>query len=131
MIVENAKSGYYLYTNQSVQLPGDIKLECIIQYSSPRVDGIYVDRPISAVGVAVSRKFFQNQLNVRVLGNDIFDQYKFRGTSNFGGIDMGYLSEGDWHFVKLSLNWSFGKLGTSALREKKISGDELRRIMRQ
>lgn len=131
VIVENALSGYYFYTNQSLQLPGDIKLECIIQYTSPRVDGIYRDTPVSAVSVAVSRKFFQNQLNVRVLGNDIFDEYKFRGTSDFGGIEMGYLSEGDWHFVKLSLNWSFGKLGTGALREKKISKDELRRIMRQ
>ena len=131
IVVTNSKSGYYLYTNQSFQLPKNIKLEMIYQYTSPRVDGIYTDNPISALSVAVSRKFFNKHLSVRLLGNDIFDKYKFTGISIVSDTHMDYLSEGDWHFVKLSLHWDFGKLGINNFNEKKISKEELRRITRQ
>ena len=130
-VITNQQAGYYLYTNQSIQLPGDVKLEIIYQYTSPRVDGIYRDNPISAFSIAASRKFFNNHLSVRLLGNDVFDKYKFTGISTFNDIKMDYLSEGDWHFIKLSLNWDFGKLGVGNFRDKKISKDELQRISRQ
>ena len=73
-------------------------MEAIYSYTSPRVDGIYTDNPISYLNVAVSRKFWNNQLQVRLLANDIFDTYKFTGISTINNNDWTYLSEGDWHF---------------------------------
>ncbi|MEN0005998.1 MAG: outer membrane beta-barrel protein [Bacteroidota bacterium] len=129
-LLENRKAGYYLYTNQSVQLPGAIKLEMIYQYTSPRVDGIYVDNPVSFFHIGLTRKFFNDHLQVRFWANDIFDRYKFRGISNFNQSHFTYLSEGDWHFYKITFNWNFGKLGTGGFNNKKVSSDELNRINR-
>ena len=126
-IVSNQKPGFYLYTNQSLKLPGQLLLEAIYSYTSPRVDGIYTDNPISYLNVAISRKFWNSQLNVRLLANDIFDKYKFTGISTVNNNDWTYLSEGDWHFIKLSLNWNFGKMNTNNLRERKISKSEIGR----
>ena len=127
-LVTNQKPGFYIFTNHSFQLPRDITLELTYRYTSPRVDGIYTDRPISALSIAASRTFFNKHLTVRILGNDLFDNFKFRGTSQFYGNEWRYLSEGDWHFVKLSLVWNFGRMGVGSMKDQRISQEELQRI---
>ena len=129
-VLVNDKWGYYFQINQSIQLPWAFKLDAYCNYTSSRVDGVYIDNPISYVNVSLSRKFFNNQLTATLWGNDVFDKYKFTGITNFNQMYATYLSEGDWHFIRLSLNWSFGKLGTNQLGGKSISKSELNRINR-
>ncbi|MEM6318959.1 MAG: TonB dependent receptor [Bacteroidota bacterium] len=129
--LRNHQAGYYLQTHQSFQLPASIKFDVLYSYTSPRVDGIYRDRPISYLHLGLSRSFFNNHLRVNLWGNDILDTYKFRGTAAFNQSNFSYLSEGDWHYVKLALNWDFGKLGVQNFREKKLSKSELGRINRE
>ncbi len=127
-IVTNSRLGFYFQANQSLQLPWNIRFDAIINYTSKRVDGIYLDNPISFVNLALSKKILNDQLTIRFWANDIFDDYKFTGVTEFNAMRGDYLSEGDWHFVKLSLNWNFGKLGTEKVKENKISQSELNRI---
>lgn len=124
----NDQAGYYLFTQQTVQLPLDLKLTLNYQYTSPRVDGIYLDNPISNFGFTLSRKFFHQQLTVNLIANDIFNKYRFTGISTFDNTLLNYLSAGDMRSFRLALHWDFGKLGTHALGEKKISKAELNRL---
>jgi hypothetical protein len=127
-LITNQKAGVYLYLNQSLQLPGDMRLELLYSYSSPRVDGIYTDRNVQFLNIGLSKSFIKNQLNVRLHANDIFDTYKFRGTAQVNDNDWTYLSEGDWRFVKLVLSWDFGKLSKQSLRQRKVSDSEAKRV---
>lgn len=130
-IVSNQTYGFYLYTNQTFQLPSRIKAEAIFQYTSPRVDGIYTDDPVSALSLAVSRKFLNDRLTARLLANDVFKNYKFTGTASVYGHAWTYRSQGDFRYLQLSLNWNFGKLTTTQLQPKAISEEELNRINRR
>ncbi len=129
-LLVNNKWGYYVQVNQSIQLPWSLKLDAYYNYTSSRVDGVYIDNPISYLNLSLSRKFFDNQLTATLWGNDVFDKYKFTGISNFNRMYMTYLSEGDFHYIRLSLNWNFGKLGTNNFGGKQISKSELNRINR-
>ncbi|MEM8899634.1 MAG: outer membrane beta-barrel protein, partial [Bacteroidota bacterium] len=122
------KPGFYLQMNHSIALPWKLKADLMVNYTSSRVDGVYTDNPISFVNFALSRFFLQERLRVQVWANDIFDNYKFTGITRFNAMEADYLSEGDWHFIKLSLNWNFGKLGASRLGDSRISRQELNRI---
>lgn len=124
----NQQAGYYLFTQQTFQLPADFKLTVNYQYTSPRVDGIYLDNPISNFGFTLSRKFFHQQLTVNMVANDIFNKYRFTGISTFDNTLLNYLSAGDMRSFRLALHWDFGKLGTNVLDEKKISKAELNRL---
>lgn len=129
-LLVNNKWGYNFQINQSVELPWSMKLAANYSYTSSRVDGVYIDNPISYLNVSLSRKFFNNQLTTTLWGNDVFDKFKFTGTSNFNQMYMTYLSELDFHYIRLSLNWNFGKLGTNNFGGKQISKSELNRINR-
>ena len=126
----NRKPGYFLQLNQSVELPWQLKLEAVFNYTSSRVDGVYTDNPISYLNVSLSRRLLQNQLRISLWGNDVFNKFRWTGTTNFNLMQATYLSEGDFHYVRLSLNWDFGKLGTQALQARQVSGKELGRINR-
>ncbi|MEM6842578.1 MAG: outer membrane beta-barrel family protein [Bacteroidota bacterium] len=130
-LISNQTYGFYLYTNQTVRLPRNITLEAIYQYTSPRVDGIYTDNPISSLSLAASRKFWNDQLLVRFSANDVFKQYKFTGVASVYNNEWTYRSQGDFRYIQLSLNWTFGLLKASRLGNRAISEEELNRINRQ
>lgn len=128
--VTNTRLGYILQANQTFQLPWGFRLDAYFKYTSPRVDGVYLDNSISYLNLALTRKFFNNHLTARFWANDIFDQFKFTGITSFNSMEADYLSEGDWHFFKFVLSWDFGKLGTGNFRENRISKKELNRVNR-
>ncbi|MBX2817380.1 MAG: outer membrane beta-barrel family protein [Saprospiraceae bacterium] len=130
-IVSNAQPGYYIYTSQGFRLPGGIQAEVTLQYTSKRVDGLYLDDPISALGFSLTRRFMSDRLTVRLIGNDILDDYKFIGTAEFFGNDWTYLSRGDWQYLKVAFNWNFGKLSTGQLSNRTVAKSELSRIRKQ
>ncbi len=124
----NDRFGYYIQVNQNIDLPWGLNLGSYARYISARVDGVYIDDPMSYVNLTLSKKFIKDQLTVRLWYNDVLDDWRFTGVSDFNNMHMDYLSEGDWNFIKISLNWSFGKLNASGMNRNKISQDELKRI---
>ena len=87
-LLVNDKWGYYVQVNQSIQLPWSLKFDAYYNYTSSRVDGVYIDNPISYLNLSLSRKFFDNQLTATLWGNDVFDKYKFTGISNFNRMSL-------------------------------------------
>ena len=128
--LSNNKAGFYIQTWQSLSLPGAVKLDVSYRYTSSKVDGVYVDNPLSYMHISLSKSFFNNKLKVRLWGNDVFDKFKFIGTSDFNNMHMTYLSELDWNYYKVVLNWNFGKLNSKKLNKQLVSGTELNRINR-
>ena len=128
MQVVNQQAGYYLFTRQSFALWPSTKLDISYQYTSPRVDGIYLDNPISNFGFSLNQSFWKKQLNASFVVNDLFNKFRFTGISTFDDTLLRYLSAGDMRSFKIVLNWDFGKLGSAAFKNKKISQAELNRF---
>jgi len=128
--LNNTKTGVYLRLAPSLSLPGKFKFNAVLNYTSPRVDGVYNDNSVSYVNLSLSRKFFNDRFTATLWANDVFDDYRFTGVSHFNGSRMDYLSEGDWHYVKLMFNWNFGKLGNRNWKSKRGAGAEEGRILK-
>lgn len=126
--VVNQQAGYYLFSRQSFAVTTTTKLDLSYQYTSPRVDGIYLDNPISNFGFSLSQSLWHKQLNLSFVVNDLFNKFRFTGISTFNNAHLRYLSAGDMRSFKVVLNWDFGKLGSGAFKNKKISQSELNRF---
>ncbi len=127
-VVSNRQAGIYFYTSQNFMLPADVKFTVTYQYTSRRVDGLYTDNAFSVLGFGLSKKFLEGKLHLQLYGNDILDTYKFRGVASVYGNEWTYLSAGDYQYLKLSAEWSFGKLNSQQIRTNKISKEELERL---
>lgn len=128
--LNNTKTGVYLRLAPSITLPGKLKFDAVLNYTSPRVDGVYDDNSVSYLNLSLSRKFFNERLTTTLWANDVFDDFRFTGVSHFNGTRMDYLSEGDWHYIKLMFNWNFGKLGNRRWKSKRGAGAEEGRILK-
>ncbi|MEN0048036.1 MAG: outer membrane beta-barrel family protein, partial [Bacteroidota bacterium] len=124
----NQSFGMDIQSNHTFYLPKDFSFELFLKHNSPRVDGIYTDQSITMISFGLSRSFLNNTLTTRLYANDIFKGFRFKGTYDVYDNEWTYLSEGDFRYVKLSLNWSFGKLGTNKLHNKHLYNSELNRI---
>ncbi len=124
----NNKPGYFLSGNSTFVLPYDVRFDVFFNYTSSRVDGVYIDNPISMVNCTLSKSLLNKRLKLILHANDIFDRNKFTGVTTFNNMSGSYLSEGDWHYFKVGLRWNFGKLGTGKLSKVNLSRDEISRI---
>lgn len=128
LATSNQSFGVDIQSNHTFYLPKDFSFELFLKHNSPRVDGIYTDQSITMVSFGLSRSFLNNALTARLYANDIFKGFRFKGTYDVYDNEWTYLSEGDFRYVKLSLNWNFGKLGTNKLHNKHLYNSELNRI---
>ncbi|MEO0733784.1 MAG: outer membrane beta-barrel protein, partial [Bacteroidota bacterium] len=123
----NAQFGYNLQLNTQVSLPAELTFAGFANFTSRKVDGPYLDNPISFVNLSLSRRFFKDQLQVTLWTNDVFDRFWFRGTTEFNKMQASYISRGDWRFTKIALRWNFGKLQAGNTNGRS-SRSELNRI---
>ena len=124
----NTSFGVDIQSNHTFYMPKGFTLELFFRYNSPRVDGIYTDRSIGMASLGISRSFFNKSLTTRLYANDIFRGFRFQGTYDVYDNEWTYLNAGDFRYVKLSLNWNFGKLKPNKVGKNKLSNSELNRI---
>lgn len=127
--MNNQRPTLYLYTQHNLQVFDLAKLDLSFQYTSSNIDGIGVDDPIYNLSIGASRKFFNNQLMVRIAGNDILNTYRFNGVTNYKGYRFNYTTIWDQQSVKLTLKWDFGKFSGDVPKDENISKEELQRAL--
>lgn len=94
-------------------------------YSSPQISGISKFQSYYSLGIGLKALFLQKKLMVALNGNDIFRTSKIRFSSVTNGVITSYTNYFDNQFVRLTANYSFGKL----IKNRKAikSSDESRR----
>ena len=70
--------------------------------------GVFRYEALGALNVGLQKKFLNDQLNVKLSGNDLFFTSGWRGESEFNGLRS--FGSGNWDSrrVALSLSYSFG-----------------------
>jgi outer membrane receptor protein involved in Fe transport len=100
---------YSFFVQNTLSLPGDFTFEFGGYFSGPGVwGGVFRYNELGAFNVGLQKKFLNDQLNVKLSGNDLFFTSGWDGYSEFNGL----LSEGNGNWdsrrVGLSLSYSFG-----------------------
>lgn len=123
-----SKPFWYLYLYNEFRFPHDINLEITYEHYSAGIDGIFEFNPIDQLSASISKKFFDEQLTVRFMANDIFHSYREKGSSTLENFHLLYDSRYDSNTFTFAINFNFGRLKSPDTSDKSTNRDEMDRL---
>lgn len=118
-------SGQFVTTN-IFSLPKKIKLEITSDYTTPAIKGPYKTLDLFSLNASVSRSFFENNLRISIIGNDILKTYNVNNYSIIENQNIKINQFFDTHWVRLSIVYKFNKgIKKNSLENDKIT-DEIK-----
>ena len=117
------------FVQNTVNLPGGLTGEVGGYFSGPGVwGGVFRYQALGALNVGLQKKFFNDQLNVKISGNDLFFTSGWRGESEFNGLRS--VGRGNWDSrrVGISLSYNFGNQKVKSRERKSGLEDEAGRV---
>ena len=118
-------SGQFVTTN-IFSLPKKIKLEITSDYTTPAIKGPYKTLDLFSLNASVSRSFFENNLRISIIGNDILKTYNVNNYSIIENQNIKINQFFDTHWVRLSIVYKFNKgIKKNSLDNDKIT-DEIK-----
>ncbi|WP_406603293.1 outer membrane beta-barrel family protein [Neolewinella marina] len=100
---------YSFFVQNTINLPWSVVAEVGGYFSGPGVwGGVFRYRELGALNGGLQRKFWNERLNVKVSGNDLFYTSGWNGTSEFNGLRSSGAGQWDSRRIALSLSYTFG-----------------------
>ena len=128
-IVDVQAFTYSIYQQHTIDLPGGFKGEISGYFSGPGVwGGVFKYESNWSLDLGLQRKFFKEQLNVRLSAKDIFYESGWDGTSSFNGLISTGGGRWDSRRVSLSLSYNFGNEKVKSRRRKTGLEEEAQRV---
>ncbi len=120
---------YRLITQQTFTLPWKMTGEITGYYLGPGLAGATLRYDgFGMLGVGVQRNFFDDQLSVKISGNDLLQTNVFHGTSDFNGLYTTLDVTRDSRRVALSLSYDFGNQKVRSRRRTTGLDEEAGRV---
>jgi iron complex outermembrane receptor protein len=120
---------YNFYQQHTFDLPKGFKGEISGYYSGPGVwGGVFEYDPNWSLNVGLQRKFFNNQLNVRLSAEDLFYETGWSGTSEFNGLVSSGNGRWDSRRASISLSYNLGNQNVKSRKRKTGIQDEAGRV---
>lgn len=123
----NKGTTFNIRATQSIQLPGEIKMDVLSSYQSAEAYGVYNMESYWFTDVSFKKSFINEKLDVSIAFNDIFRSFKFSGSSvvnnNLTKVTQYQYQQG----IRLNLRYKFSLGDQFKSNEKKIDLEELQR----
>lgn len=120
---------YNIFTQQTFNLIGGFKGEVSGWFSGPGIwGGVFEYDESFSLNLGLQRKFFNNQLNVKLSANDIFYESGWSGVSRFNGLES--FGGGNWdsRTISLSLSYNIGNQNVKSRKRKTSIESEAGRV---
>lgn len=128
-VVDVQAFSYSIYQQHTFQLPSKFKAEVSGYFSGPGVwGGVFKYRSNWSLNLGIQRKFFNDQMNVRLSANDIFFQSGWEGESAFNGLRSEGSGNWDSRRVSISISHNFGNQNVKSRKRKTGLEDEKSRV---
>ena len=122
------KPFWYVYLYNEFRFPEDITLEITYEHYSSGISGIFHFNPIDQLSASISKRFFDDKLNIRFMANDILHSYKEEGNSTVDGFGLLYKSTYDSNTFMLAVSYNFGRLKRPDNSDRSVNQEEMDRI---
>ncbi|MEZ5044524.1 MAG: TonB-dependent receptor [Saprospiraceae bacterium] len=120
---------YSIFQQHTFDLPFGLKGEISGYYSGPGVwGGVFEYGPTWSLDLGLQRKFFQDRLNVRLGGSDLFYKTGWNGVSSFNGLVSSGGGRWDSRRASLSLSYLFGNENVKSRKRQTGLEDEAGRV---
>ena len=120
----------YFYTNNSLAIKKEGRIELNGRYLGTRYDGIYYRKPAYIISVGISRKFLKNNLKCTFLADDIFRSNTVDGYYTLGNTKVSYLRTFNSHLFRLTVSYKFGSLKEVSYKSVNVGDDSGNRIQK-
>jgi len=119
---------YNIFQQHTITLPKGITGEVSGWFAGPGIWGGTFEYDESwSLNLGLQKKFLQDNLNVRLSAQDIFNQAHWTGRSVFNGLESEGIGFWDSRRVALSLNYNFGNKKVKSRNRKTGIEDEEKR----
>ncbi len=120
---------FYIYLYEQIKLPKLFNIDINGEYTTANSDGLTERAPIYQLHAGISRYFLKdNRLFTRIMGNDIFNTFRFRGSRAFGPVYATFDQFANFSFLRVSLTYKFGKLKNASYKNRSVNDAEYKRI---
>ncbi len=128
-IVDLQAFTYSIYMQHTFPLAWNLRGEVSGYYSGPGIwGGVFEYEDSWSLNLGLQRKFFRDQLNVKLAANDIFYRSWWQGVSNFAGLESYGQGKNDSRRVSLSLSYNFGNQQVKSRKRKTGIEEESKRV---
>lgn len=120
---------YSIYSQHTFSLPFGFKGEISGYYSGPGIwGGVFEYESNWSLNLGLQRKFLNDQLNVRLSGNDLFYETGWDGQSSFNGLVSRGSGRWDSRRFSISIGYRFGNQNVKSRKRKTGLEDEAGRV---
>ncbi len=120
---------YTLFSQQTFNLPWALTGELSGYFSGPGIwGGVFKYETSGAFNVGLQKRFFKEQLNVKISGNDLFFTSGWRGNSVFNGLESRGRGNWDSRRATISLSYNFGNQNVKSRNRKTGLEGEANRV---
>jgi len=120
---------YTIFTQHTFKLPWKLTGEIGGFFAGPGIwGGVFEYDESWSLNLGLQRKFLNDQLNVKIAGNDLFYQIGWSGTSNFNGQQGFGAGNYDSRRAALSLSYAFGNQKVKSRKRDTGISDEAKRV---
>ena len=125
---QNITPQFYFSTYHQYQFPKLFSIEFSGEYYGSINDGLTTRDPYYYVSAGVSRNLFQENLSLQLFFNDVFQTARFSGDRIISNYQNTYNQQFSTQFIRLTIQYKFGKLKNFQYSNKAVNEKEFNRI---
>ena len=118
-----SKPNWYLYTYHEFRFPKDFSFEFTGMYYSGGIDGIFEYQDNYNIVLTLNKYMLDDNLLIRLMCNDPFDDWRESATSNLDGFSVKYTNAYNYASARLVVRYSFGKLKAKDYEDQSVGSD--------
>jgi hypothetical protein len=120
---------FSVFLQQSFRLPKSYGFQFSGSYNSPSVwGGTFRNRAFWFMEAGFNKKLFKDKATLSLNVTDVFLSQRWKGRSNFAGVDITVAGGNDSRNVKLGFTWNFGAEEVRQIRRKVGNNEERQRL---
>lgn len=128
-IVDLQAFTYNFYQQSTFNLPYGFKGEISGWYSGPGIwGGVFLYDPSWSLDLGIQKRFFNDQMNVRLNVSDIFFESYWSGISSFNGLVSSGSGQWDSRRASLSISYDLGNRNVKSRKRTTGLEDEAKRV---
>lgn len=120
-VLDVSNLAYSFFTSQNFIIGKGWNAEASMWYNSRDIEGTFSGREIYAVNAGLSKSLLKNKATLRFNVNDIFATARWRGETNFGGVNMKISNVWDSRGVRATFVYRFGNQNVKSARNRQTA----------
>jgi outer membrane receptor protein involved in Fe transport len=121
--------GYGAYMQQSFTLGKNYTAELSGWFNGKGMENAWHKNAMGSLDIGIQKRFLNERASLKLSVTDVLRTTRFKGGSNYGGVDLAINQQNENQTVRLNFNYRFGNSQVKGARQRKTASDsEGRRI---